>query len=269
MDKTIAPLICISIAQPDARSVIQAAEGVPADVVEVRLDAMQQPEISPIRAAITRPLLCTCRPRWEGGSYDGDEETRIGLLAEAVEQGADYVDIELAAREEFRERLRRACATTQCELIVSHHDFDATPDARTLETILAAQMAAGADIGKIVTTARNPVDVARILALQAAAADGEYGCAPFAWAELPHQPGGLSASGRIHELCGSGSGSYRGPGTDRRPGHAPHHGLTESGRLTVPSGKNPLPGQGRAPASTLLQGNPIHPKSCTSAHAPY
>jgi 3-dehydroquinate dehydratase type I len=171
MDRTIAPLICISIAQPDARSVIQAAEGVPADVVEVRLDAMQQPEISPIRAAITRPLLCTCRPRWEGGSYDGDEETRIGLLAEAVEQGADYVDIELAAREEFRERLRRACATTQCELIVSHHDFDATPDARTLETILAAQMAAGADIGKIVTTARTPGDVARILALQAAAAE--------------------------------------------------------------------------------------------------
>jgi hypothetical protein len=35
------------------------------------------------------------RPKWEGGEYDGEDETRFEALMLAMELGAEYVDIEL------------------------------------------------------------------------------------------------------------------------------------------------------------------------------
>jgi 3-dehydroquinate dehydratase / shikimate dehydrogenase len=36
-----------------------------------------------------------CRPKWEGGEYEGDDERRLEALMLAMELGAEYVDIEL------------------------------------------------------------------------------------------------------------------------------------------------------------------------------
>lgn len=36
-----------------------------------------------------------CRPIWEGGQYDGDENERVDVLRLAMELGADYIDVEL------------------------------------------------------------------------------------------------------------------------------------------------------------------------------
>ncbi|RRT45252.1 hypothetical protein B296_00055250 [Ensete ventricosum] len=36
-----------------------------------------------------------CRPKWEGGEYEGDDEQRLEALRLAMELGADYVDVEL------------------------------------------------------------------------------------------------------------------------------------------------------------------------------
>lgn len=35
------------------------------------------------------------RPVWEGGRYDGDENSRFNALRLAMELGADHIDIEL------------------------------------------------------------------------------------------------------------------------------------------------------------------------------
>lgn len=35
------------------------------------------------------------RPKWEGGRYEGDEDTRLEALHLAHELGADYIDFEL------------------------------------------------------------------------------------------------------------------------------------------------------------------------------
>jgi 3-dehydroquinate dehydratase/shikimate dehydrogenase len=34
------------------------------------------------------------RPKWEGGQYEGEDETRFETLLLAMELGAEYVDIE-------------------------------------------------------------------------------------------------------------------------------------------------------------------------------
>lgn len=40
-------------------------------------------------------FLCSFRPFWEGGQYDGDENKRQDALRLAMHLGASYVDIEL------------------------------------------------------------------------------------------------------------------------------------------------------------------------------
>ena len=42
-------------------------------------------------------MIVTCRPVWEGGQFSGSEEERRRFLSEAVELGAEYVDIEWRA----------------------------------------------------------------------------------------------------------------------------------------------------------------------------
>lgn len=34
------------------------------------------------------------RPKWEGGEYEGDDESRFEALLLAMELGAEYVDVE-------------------------------------------------------------------------------------------------------------------------------------------------------------------------------
>src|SRR5262245_58751580 len=55
-----------------------------ADLVELRLDGVADVEVAGALAGRARPVVVTCRPRWEGGRFDGDEATRLRLLAEAI-----------------------------------------------------------------------------------------------------------------------------------------------------------------------------------------
>lgn len=40
-------------------------------------------------------MFLFCRPTWEGGQYDGDEQSRLAALRLAMELGADHIDVEL------------------------------------------------------------------------------------------------------------------------------------------------------------------------------
>ena len=50
-------------------------------------------------------------------------------------------------------------------MILSHHDYDLTPDDAALDGLVAQMVEAGADIAKIATTARDVSDSLRILQL--------------------------------------------------------------------------------------------------------
>ena len=69
----------------------------------------------------TRPVVVTCRPTWEGGQFDGAEETRRRILAEAVALGAEFVDVE--RRAEWRPDLLGSMTA----LVLSDHDFIGIP----------------------------------------------------------------------------------------------------------------------------------------------
>lgn len=160
--------ICVAVALPDTPAAVQAVQTVLPDVnvVEIRLDAMRQPDIAELCRQIKRPLLFTNRAAWEGGACQEPEEKRIEPLLAAVRCQAAYVDLELRADPSLRRHLLAEIRGAATRLIISHHDFTRTPDAGQLSAILQEQVASGAHIGKIVTMAQDHLDVLRVLNLQ-------------------------------------------------------------------------------------------------------
>jgi 3-dehydroquinate dehydratase-1/3-dehydroquinate dehydratase/shikimate dehydrogenase len=160
--------ICVAVALPDTLAAVREVRPVlpEVDVVEIRLDAMQQPDIAGLCRQIERPLLFTNRAAWEGGACQRSEEERIEPLLAAVRCRAAFVDLELRADPTLRRRLLDEIRGGATRLIISHHDFTGTPDAEQLSAILQEQAGSGAHIGKIVTMAHDHLDVLRVLNLQ-------------------------------------------------------------------------------------------------------
>jgi 3-dehydroquinate dehydratase I len=198
--------ICVSIAAPTVKEAVAIGRRAEtsADVIEIRLDALAHPEVSPFIEQLQAPLLFTHRPVWEGGNFSGKEQERIDLLLAALEAGAAYVDIELQAEPDLQESLLAAARQKGSRVIVSWHDFKTTPSAQALATILQRQYRSGAAIGKIVTTARDFRDVLRVLSLQVAAAEIEFPLIAFCMG----RPGMIS---RLATLALNGYMSYAAP----------------------------------------------------------
>ena len=71
--------LCITVIGRDADGIrrARAAAEASADLVELRLDAMERPDASAALQGRTRPAIVTCRPLREGGMFDGSEEERL------------------------------------------------------------------------------------------------------------------------------------------------------------------------------------------------
>ncbi len=162
------PRICVSIGRETIDDALAIADSVApqADVLEIRLDYLVLPAVSPFLNTLTTPLLFTNRPVWEGGAFAGDEEERMGPLLEAVAENSGYVDLELLAPDDSHLRMRMALQQSSTKLILSWHNFQDTPTREELVGRMALMQDRGADIGKIITTAHNHQDVLRVLQLQ-------------------------------------------------------------------------------------------------------
>ena len=123
-----------------------AADG--ADLVELRLDQVCEPDVAAALAGRRTPVVVTCRPAWEGGGFGGSEEERRGLLERALELGADYVDLEWRAGLDDLIRARRGR-----NIVLSTHDFERMPG--DLVDRYRAMRATGAEVVKIAGRARN------------------------------------------------------------------------------------------------------------------
>lgn len=170
-------LVCVAVGVKETSVALQLIEqeSALADVIEIRLDGMNNQDVAPfLECDVDIPLLFTNRPAWEGGYFTGDESTRIIPLELAIEGGAAYVDCELRAPETSHERLKKKLSGSQTKLILSWHDFEMTPDERVLHGTVLKMHECSADIGKIVTTAHDYLDVLRVMALQELARELEF-----------------------------------------------------------------------------------------------
>jgi 3-dehydroquinate dehydratase-1 len=93
------------------------------------------------------------------------DEERARVLVAAVEAGATYVDVEIESPKWFKDKVIEAARNTECQAIVSFHDFDGTPEKERLAEIVAACFDDGADVAKVACLAHTVRDSARILSL--------------------------------------------------------------------------------------------------------
>lgn len=156
--------LAVSIAAPDTEAAIAAlhqAAGV-AGLAELRLDMMQEFDLPQLLADRPLPVIITCRPRREGGHWQGLETERLALLHQAAALGADYIDLEWDVADEAASLDR-----SRSRLILSRHDFATIPP--DLEAIAADLWHAGADVVKVVGTAQGLASTIPILDLLATA----------------------------------------------------------------------------------------------------
>src|SRR3989338_4201303 len=65
-----------------------------ADLVELRLDSVRDPSAAAARGGRRKPVIVTCRPRSDGGTFAGSEDERRAILSEALSLGAEFIDVE-------------------------------------------------------------------------------------------------------------------------------------------------------------------------------
>src|SRR3954451_25107634 len=93
------PLLCVTVTAPTMAELRRRRDEIAdADLIELRLDSVTDPDVAGALAGRRRPVIVTCRPAWEGGYFRGSEEERKRILAEALAGGAEYVDIEARSR---------------------------------------------------------------------------------------------------------------------------------------------------------------------------
>lgn len=86
-------------------------------------------------------------------------------MVEAIKKGAKYVDVEIEAPVDYLEQIKSYARVNGCALIISYHNYEGTQSLEELQTIYDICRRKGADIVKIVTTARSTADAARVMQL--------------------------------------------------------------------------------------------------------
>ena len=155
-------LIAVALNEPTtehARSALRAAASV-ADIVELRIDLMHEANLPRLLADRPCPVIVTCRAAREGGQWHGTEEERLDVLRQAIDLGAEYVDVEADAIHAIQDR-------GASRLIASSHDFQGMPPDIPGRWQQLAET--GADVVKIVGMARDARDVVPMVEALAAA----------------------------------------------------------------------------------------------------
>ena len=131
-----------------------------ADLVELRIDAMKDPdpqEVASLIEEIAHPLIATNRMKEEGGFYEGTETERTEILLEAAKY-ADYVDIELRTEDKYRSKIIKASKS----IIISYHNFQKTPSVPEILKIVNSEHELG-DLAKFAVMPRNIKDTLKVL----------------------------------------------------------------------------------------------------------
>jgi len=171
-------MICTSIQGRTLEEIYAALEH--CEMAEIRLDRcpLSMDEIGELFTSDI-PLVATCRIAEVAASEPAlqspdlnpqSREVKAMQIAErrlvkAIEAGARYVDVELEAPKQMSKRVRQAAHEDGTVFIRSFHDFEGTDSLEALKAIVEKCVYHGADMVKIVTTAKDETDSDRVLSL--------------------------------------------------------------------------------------------------------
>ena len=129
-------------------------------LIEIRADLMEKPlecvvrYVADVKTAVGLPMIGTVR---ENDRTRGKRREIFTALIPLI----DCVDIELGAPDAAG--IAELALSQGKTLLVSEHDFEKTPDDQALQSIVDRALGQGAQIVKVVTTAKTEDDAWRLL----------------------------------------------------------------------------------------------------------
>ena len=235
------PAVAVSLTGPSlaqARSQARSAVGAGADVLELRVDLLEETGAvaapDPLDAATAAaqvveclrglgevidadgadagagaPLLLTCRTAAEGGRARLDDTAYAALLRSVLDGLTDWTPERRPAAIDVE--VQRGCLPQVCtqahglgvDVVASFHDFEATPADEVLEEVLARMAREGADLAKIAVWPTSADDVARLLGVCARATAGAGERSGLGVPVAAMSMGALGAVSRVAPAFGS------------------------------------------------------------------
>ncbi len=224
------PKICVPIVSSSApeildsaREIIKTAEkleeaypGKKLDVIEFRADyydmvtnsTLLDELLTELREIVSdRLLLFTYRSEDEGGNLRHDRaENMLDDIYDWVISGGkvDLIDIELMQGNYYVVRTASKAHDKGIKVIMSYHNFEATPHDTEIEEKLFNMEVLGADILKLAAMPKNEFDVRRLMELTANLASGKQKGYPITHPIVTMSMGEL---GRVSRIKGKETGS--------------------------------------------------------------
>ena len=222
-------LICMPLVATDEKALLKEAQTAlvhKPDLFEWRVDTFGQrldrnscrDILSKLRGLIGNPaLIFTCRSHAEGGLAKLSAVKREGLVTAAIQSGhADIIDIELSNNKAFIQNILKAVKKSSLHMILSYHNFEATPDPDYIIDTLFQAREMGADIAKVAVMPQDFEDVLTLM--QATLMARKNGL------KIPAIAISMGALGRLTRLAGKLFGSditFASSETPSAPGQIP------------------------------------------------
>ncbi len=149
-----------------SKSQLDLAQRFGLNCVEIRADllsstaGMSDTEVlSVVNATKDAGLAClyTLRHADQGGTFAGSENERVALCKNALEAGADIIDLE------FDTESATAMSNSSAPMILSYHNFDCMLDDAELTKLSAAMEALSPAAVKIIPTGQSLADAAMMM----------------------------------------------------------------------------------------------------------
>jgi len=192
-------MICASIIEPDIDSMVNIANSIDSDIIELRLDYLSDFSGLEKLRAIRKEKIVTCMPSWEGGKFEGRERERFEILKRSMEF-AEFITIELRAKKKYREDLIERAKEIGVKVIIAYHDFNSTPERREIMRILDRERDSRADIAKVAFMANDYKDVLDLMQVLVDKVDEGFG--------IPIIALSMGKLGRISRVLAPLLGSY-------------------------------------------------------------
>lgn len=139
-------MICASIKNSQMSDVLDKLSKVPEsyDIIEIWINEIEDLDLDSLIEKSTKSLLIKFT-----------DVSNLELISKCLDLNVAYIDIDLNDYEKCKEALQNKKDT---KMIVSYHDFEATPDIEEARTIIARINELGADIAKVIFTAKEATD---------------------------------------------------------------------------------------------------------------
>lgn len=169
------PLICVPLVPGDAGALhaqATVAHALSPDLIEWRADYYDDMSAASmcdgaraLRAVVgPEPVIYTLRIREEGGAKVIAQDLRRDIIEAVMRTGlVDIVDLELRNGPGFIEPLAALARDNGVRVILSFHDFEATPSTTVLLETIAEMVRQRADIAKVACMPTAPEDLLRLL----------------------------------------------------------------------------------------------------------